>query len=210
MNRDSIKKIVPFIRFLVHYLFLDKCGLKNYVYTAVRFSGRRKIKIGRNNIFSNNSSLLADSGIKNDFIEIGSYNIISSYSICKSHGGFVKIGNNNFIGERSQIQGKGGATIGNQCMIAANTFISSSNHDYSDPQSIEYLKKEIGKPVNIGNKVWIGANCVITAGVTIGDCAIIGAGSVVTQSIKPYTLVAGVPAKEIKRFDFTKRKWIKI
>ena len=69
------------------------------------------------------------------------------------------------------------------------------------------VKKESGHPsskgdVIIGNDVWIATNAVIISGVTIGDGAVVAACSVVTKDIPPYTIVAGNPAKQIrKRFD---------
>ncbi|MBZ4191515.1 hypothetical protein K7B07_21555 [Niabella sp. 3A5MI-3] len=55
------------------------------------------------------------------------------------------------------------------------------------------------KKVTIGKDVWIGASCIILPGVTIGDGAIVAAGSVVTKDVAPFTIVAGVPSKEIKK-----------
>ena len=61
---------------------------------------------------------------------------------------------------------------------------------------------EYGKPIKIGNDVWIGQNVTILPGVHIGDGAIIGLNSVVGSDVAPYTIVAGNPAKVIrKRFD---------
>lgn len=58
------------------------------------------------------------------------------------------------------------------------------------------------KTTKIGNDVWIGCGAIILSGVTVGDGAIIGAGAVVTKDVEPYSVVAGVPAKQIrKRFD---------
>jgi len=60
----------------------------------------------------------------------------------------------------------------------------------------------ISKPVKIGNDVFIGAGVTILPGVTIGDKAVIGAGSVVTKDVAPETVVAGNPAKLIKKLNF--------
>ena len=59
------------------------------------------------------------------------------------------------------------------------------------------MQKETRRGIKIGNDVWIGSNVVILDGVSIGDGVVIGAGSVVTKSIEPLTIVAGVPAKKI-------------
>jgi acetyltransferase-like isoleucine patch superfamily enzyme len=61
------------------------------------------------------------------------------------------------------------------------------------------------KPVHVGNDVWIGASAVVMDGVTISDGAIIAAGAIVTKDVRPYAIVAGVPAKEVRRrFDDNK------
>ena len=59
------------------------------------------------------------------------------------------------------------------------------------------MQKETRRGIKIGNDVWIGSNVVILDGVSIGDGVVIGAGSVVTKSIEPLTIVAGVPAKKL-------------
>ena len=64
------------------------------------------------------------------------------------------------------------------------------------PLSIRLDMKK--KPVNIGADVWIGANAIVLPGVTIGDGAIVAAGSVVTTNVEAYSIVGGIPAKEIK------------
>ena len=67
---------------------------------------------------------------------------------------------------------------------------------------------EFGKPVIIGNNVWIGGNTVITPGVTIGDDVVIGAGSVVTKDIPSHTIAVGVPCKVIRDItDEDKTYW---
>ncbi len=108
-------------------------------------------------------------------------------------------------------------TIGKFCSIAQNVkmglgkhpinFISTSPLLYSKTNPLNYSltqKQSFEEhiPTVIGNDVWIGANVLVLDGVNISDGAIIGANSVVTKDVAPYTIVGGVPAKEIKkRFD---------
>ncbi len=99
-------------------------------------------------------------------------------------------------------------TVGNFCSIARGTAIQEHNHDiecittyfikhrvFEEPYGIDAVSKG---PVTIGNDVWIGTQCVILTGVTIGDGAVIAANSVVTSDIPPYAIVGGTPAKVIK------------
>lgn len=107
--------------------------------------------------------------------------------------------------------------IGKFCCISWNVCLyGGSSHNYSSPSmytayhwkqifgsSISDLTKEKSR-ATIGNDVWIGNGAIVINGVTIGDGAIIGAGAVVTKDVPPYSVVAGVPAKIIKkRFDDT-------
>jgi len=66
-----------------------------------------------------------------------------------------------------------------------------------DPQSLEFSDK--GDDVTIGDRVWIAYRAIILPGVTIGEGAVVGAGSVVTKDVEPYTIVAGNPARFIKK-----------
>lgn len=86
--------------------------------------------------------------------------------------------------------------IGNHCMIGPKTVIAAITHPI-DPVE---RNKGIGIPkdVLIGDNVWIGANVTILPGVEIGDCAVVGAGSVVTKNVPANTVVAGNPAVVIR------------
>lgn len=89
--------------------------------------------------------------------------------------------------------------IGNNCMIGPGTHIYAIGHPL-DPIA---RRRSIGTPkaVTIGNDVWIGGHCTVLPGVTIGDGSVIGAGSVVTRDVPPGVVVAGNPAKIIKRAE---------
>ena len=105
------------------------------------------------------------------------------------------------------------ARIGKFCSISWNVSIGGANHDYNRITQHAFLYAsqfgilEPGKEqgynrfnteCEIGNDVWIGCNSVICRNVHIGDGVVIGAGSVVTKDVEPYTIVGGVPAKVIK------------
>lgn len=87
----------------------------------------------------------------------------------------------------------GGITIDDGAMIAANVQLISNNHDLYERQVITC------KPVRIGRNAWIGAGATVLPGVTVGDNAVVGAASVVTRDVEPDTIVAGNPARMIKR-----------
>lgn len=91
------------------------------------------------------------------------------------------------------LMASGGITIDDDTMIAANVQIISNNHDLENRRVITCL------PVHICRNVWIGAGSTILRGVTIGENSVVGAGSVVTKDVEPNTIVAGNPAKVIKR-----------
>ncbi len=106
-------------------------------------------------------------------------------------------------------------TIGKFCSIAANTRINALEHplervtthklSYRPNEYFRYLGVDAGfrdhrrgRAVTIGNDVWIGHGAVVLPGVSVGDGAVIGANAVVTRDVAPYTIVAGVPARELR------------
>ena len=119
---------------------------------------------------------------------------------------YVDFGKNIRIGKRCWIQqgctffDRGGITIGNDVFIAPKVNLITINHD-SDPEN---RSATYGRPIVIEDKVWIGINSTILPGVTVGYGSIVGANSVVTHDVSPYTVVGGNPAKFIKEIRLKK------
>ena len=93
--------------------------------------------------------------------------------------------------------------VGKRCLIAANTnIIDGSGHDLSfENVTARINTKGNAKPIVLGDDVWIGANCLILPGVTIGTGAVVAAGSVVTRDVPAMSVVAGNPAVVVKRHE---------
>lgn len=115
---------------------------------------------------------------------------------CKFYiNGTMQIGDNTFINPNTFVLSNCSVTIGNNCAISWNCqLIDDDVHKIV----VNNEKKNSSAPIAIGNRVWIGANSIIMKGVSIGDGAVIAAGSVVTKNVAPKTLVGGAPAKLIR------------
>lgn len=108
------------------------------------------------------------------------------------------IGDNVFINSNCLAMARGGITIEDDVMLAANVQLLSNNHD-------EYNRNVLlCKPIHIKKGAWIGAGATILPGVTIGEYAIVGASAVVTKDVGDYEVVVGVPAKIVKTLDKNK------
>jgi acetyltransferase-like isoleucine patch superfamily enzyme len=107
----------------------------------------------------------------------------------------IHLGKNVFINADCKFQDQGGIFIGDDTLIGHNVVLATLNHE-EDPNKRGNL---IAAPIKIGNKVWIGSNATILPGVTVGDGAIIAAGAVVTKDVAELSIVAGVPAKFVRK-----------
>jgi acetyltransferase-like isoleucine patch superfamily enzyme len=124
--------------------------------------------------------------------------IKNGFSICPGchivilKGATLKFGSG-YINRNSKIRCFNNIEIGEDVAISENCTIWDS-----DAHTIQYNTIQYNKPIKIENHVWIGTNCIILKGVTIGEGAVIAAGSVVNKDIPPRVLAGGVPAKVLK------------
>lgn len=103
-----------------------------------------------------------------------------------------KMGKNSVVNQKCRLDNRGSIAIGNNVSISSEVCILTADHDL---QSYDF--KGRCRPVNIEDYVFIGTRAMILPGVTLGKGSAIAAGAVVTKSVSPFTIVAGVPAKPI-------------
>lgn len=116
----------------------------------------------------------------------------------------LKIGNGTFVGHACGIHIAKSVEVGNNTLIASGVVVYDFDghpYDAQDRRDDGLIQESNVAAVRIGHDVWIGARAIILKGVTIGDGAIVAAGSVVAKSVAPYTVVAGNPAKVVKQLD---------
>jgi acetyltransferase-like isoleucine patch superfamily enzyme len=140
--------------------------------------------------------------------ELGSYSTIEDFCTINNAVGDVIIGDETRIGMGNVVIGP--VSIGNEVIFAQNVVMSGLNHKYEDIDVPISKQKVITAPIIVEDECWIGANAVLTAGVTVGKHSVIAAGAVVTKNIPPYSIAVGNPARVIKQYDFDTMEWIKI
>ena len=131
----------------------------------------------------------------NQSVSIGRHCYLGQGVLLRTFGGPISIGANCSIHAYSILDSGGGLTIGNNVRIAAHSVVVASNHVFSDSSRPICEQGLSVKGIVIEDDVWIGAGARILDGVTIARGSVIGAGSVVTKSTQPYSIVVGVPAK---------------
>jgi maltose O-acetyltransferase len=121
----------------------------------------------------------------------------------------VDIGKYTFIGHKSIIIGGGDGCIriGSFCDISSGVSIVSGTH-LIDMHGVRSAGRSIGNKIVIEDGVWIGFGSIILPGVKIGYKSIVAAGSIVNKDVKPYSIVAGNPAKVVKTWDLEKKIWV--
>jgi len=149
----------------------------------------------------------------------------------------ISIGDNTLVGEQSWLninereEGFKHIVIGNYCYIGRRNLLSSSrqlilsdyvmtnneckflgsNHVFDNPETPYIATGTTSDGIQkIGVNVWVGAGVIVLGNVSIGHGSIIGAGSVVTKDIPPFSIAVGNPCKVIKRYDYKKNKWVRL
>jgi acetyltransferase-like isoleucine patch superfamily enzyme len=129
---------------------------------------------------------LGDNSIVSDHVKIISYKN-------------VWIGSNVSVANQVILDGRGGLYLGDGCLIGFQTIFITCTHKSEQLDLPVHHQGFYSKPITVGKNTWLGARCTILPGVTIGDSAIIAAGSVITKDIPPGVVAAGVPCRVISQ-----------
>lgn len=174
-------------------LFIHKkdIGKNSYIDKTVNVFGWNHVSIGKNTLIGEQSWLNVNGRIRNH-----------------KH---IKIGNNCYIGRRNLLASSKELIISDYVMTNNECKFLGSNHVYSNPLEPYIATGTMDNDVlKIGVNVWIGAGAIVLGAVTVGHGSIIGAGSVVTKNIPPFSIAVGNPCKVVKRFNFKINDWERV
>jgi acetyltransferase-like isoleucine patch superfamily enzyme len=111
----------------------------------------------------------------------------------------ISIGSTVFLNRGTTVTARAPVSIGSNVLIGPGVVIDSGDHVFQDPGKPINSQGYFRAPIIVESDIWIGAHAVILRGVTLGQGCVVAAGAVVTKTVPPFTIVGGVPAKEIGR-----------
>jgi len=188
-----------FLRRKFYPFMFKKCGRGLIIGRNSVFRHPSKICIGTNVTIDDNCLIDARGSLQNGMI-IEDNVLINRNTTIQSKAGDVEIGRAVGIGANSVLVSWDGIVIGEGCAIAAGCYISAGSYDTGDSDKpISARTAFVNGPIVIGRNVWIATRVTILDGVSIGDDAIVSAGSVVSTNIPSHSMAHGNPARVILR-----------
>jgi acetyltransferase-like isoleucine patch superfamily enzyme len=117
--------------------------------------------------------------------------------------GRIRIGGGTFLNQGVMVAAEELVEIGEHCMAANGCLITDGSHRFDDPEKpVPWQGFTTKGPTRIGDNVWLGANVVVTSGVTIGRRCVVGANAVVTEDLPPFSIAAGAPARVFRTIEY--------
>jgi acetyltransferase-like isoleucine patch superfamily enzyme len=137
-------------------------------------------------------------------LEIGAHSLLEPHVWLTAPGeARIRIGSGSFLNVGVMVAAAELVEIGDHVMLANGCFVSDANHRFDDPdRPVPWQGFTSKGPTRVGDNVWCGANVVITSGVTVGERCVIGANSVVTHDIPPFSIAGGVPARVLAHVEY--------
>lgn len=190
---------------MVYYYRIFKGKVRNMKNIRAFLKRHRKLNVGRNLLINRSEYVtISAGGVLGENTKLLCY-------LAADHIPHIIIGENFHATRNLTIQCANKVEIGDNVLVASDVIIIDYNHGLN-PLTNSYLDNplDVSTGVIIRDGVWIGNNVTILGGVTIGQKAVIAAGSVVTKDVPDYTIVAGNPAKVIKQYNFEKQQWERV
>lgn len=179
-------KISWMARALIYALLFDRVGMMSYIGPPIFITGWRKISIGKR------------------------VRIFPAARL-EVHGeGRLLIKDNVSIGNDLHLACAATLTIGSGVQISSAVLLTDIDHEYEDISRPIFEQPLVVRPTTIGDRCFIGAGVKILAGTTLGQHCVVGANSVVRGVFPDFTVIAGAPARIVRRLDPASGKWIKV
>jgi acetyltransferase-like isoleucine patch superfamily enzyme len=172
---------------------LGAMGPGCFIEQGVRWLVPRRIFLGRQVFVGQNCFL--DAHDAEGRIELQDDVWLSQGSYVVTGQSEVLIGPMTYVGHRCLIYGHAGVQVGRDVLLANDVQLICGNHTFTRRDVPIRAQPTAGKPIMIGDDVWLGASAIVLGGVTVGQGSVVGAGSLVTRSLPPYSIAYGVPAE---------------
>ena len=183
-------------------LWLKNSGGALFIGKKVTMRSPQMISVGRSVVIEDYvtiDALSLQGVILGDNVTIAKFTTIQCTGVIRSLGLGLRIGNNSAIGAFSFLGAQGGITIGNDVIMGPRVSFHAENHKYSDLHLPIRLQGETQRGIVVEDDCWVGSGSIFLDGVHVGTGSVVAAGSVVTKDVPAFSVVAGSPARIIRR-----------
>lgn len=174
---------------------LGSAGPGCFVEQNVRLLVPRRIFLGRRVMVG--EACFLDANTSRGRIELQDDAWLSRGSYIVAGEAEVRIGPATYVGHRCLMYGHAGIQVGRDVLLANDVQLICGNHTFARRDVPIRAQPPQGSPIIIEDDVWLGASAIVLGGVTVGRGSVVGAGAVVTQSLPPYSIARGVPARVV-------------
>jgi acetyltransferase-like isoleucine patch superfamily enzyme len=181
------------MRGLAYRTVLERVGRGCFIEKDVRWQVPRRIALGRRVMIGEGSFLDAHSSTGHIVLDDDVWLSRGCYVITDQNAE-VRVGPQTYLGHRSLLYGHSGISIGRDVLIANDVQLICGNHTFDRRDVPIRAQPPKGQPIVIEDDVWLGASAIVLGGVTVGKGSVVGAGSIVTHSLPPYSIARGAPA----------------
>ncbi len=185
------------LRRLVYRHLLGACGKGSHFFDNVVIRCPKRLFVGAGTVVDHGAFF----DIKSDRakVELGNRCQITNGVLFETgYEGEVRLGDGVYVGAYTILNGHGGLEIGDNSLIGGHCHLVAGNHIFADPDRPIQEQGFLSKGIVIEEDVWLGGGVTVLDGVRVGKGSVVSAGAVVTRSVEPYSVVAGIPARRMR------------